>query len=94
MPASLKGPALLSLSSLKSLLESPRNLGCRFVLRGMPHMLLHLGMGRIVFTANRDSEVRVMPQGDSGCHSVPEQGTAGRQEAGNREGKGSREGKG
>lgn len=43
-----------------------------------------------MFTANREFEVRLVPHGDSGCHSVPEQGTAGRQdwEPGNREGKG------
>lgn len=45
-PAWQMGPVLLSLSSLKFLLKSLRNLGCRFVLRGMWHMLLHLGMRR------------------------------------------------
>lgn len=87
-PEPVRGPVLLSLSLLKFLLESLRNLGCGFVLWGASHTLC-FQIKAVTSAASSAFWVRAMPQRDSGCQAVPERGTAGRQEreTGNRHGK-------
>lgn len=90
VPEAVKGPVPLSLSFLKFLLKSLRNLGYRF-------HILYFEIKLITFTASSVFSVTVMLQGHSGCHSgcLSEGQLAGRRgRLGIEMEKGSREGKG